>query len=103
MKYAIIETGGKQFKVSEGDVLDIELLNIAEKKVRLDKVLMVVDGSTVKFGKPVLSDVKVSAEIVGEKKGEKIRIVRFGKAEGWKRTTGHRQKYATIKIEKIEL
>ena len=104
MKYVIIETGGKQYKVEEGDVFNIEKVEAASKKeCTMDKVLMAVDGEKVRIGKPVLNDVKVYAEILGEVKGEKIRVFKYKKTQQYRKTLGHRQNYTRLKITKIEL
>ncbi|MFH1824514.1 MAG: 50S ribosomal protein L21 [Candidatus Firestonebacteria bacterium] len=103
MKYAIIGAGGKQYKVSEGDVVNIERISTKDKEYNFDKVLMAVDGENVKVGKPTLSDVKVTGEILGEVKGDKIRVFKYRKTEQYRKTIGHRQKYTKVKITKIEI
>ena len=102
MKYAIIETGSKQFRVSEGDVILVELLEEGKKEVKLD-VLMAVDGETVKIGQPTVAGCSVTAQVLGDEKGEKIRGLRYLKWEGQRKRYGHRQSHTKLKIEKISL
>ncbi|OGF46994.1 MAG: 50S ribosomal protein L21 [Candidatus Firestonebacteria bacterium RIFOXYC2_FULL_39_67] len=103
MKYVIIESGARQYKVKEGDVFNVEKVETKGKEQTMDKVLMAVDGDKVKIGKPVLNDVKVIAEVIGEVKGEKIRVFRYRKTEQYRKTIGHRQQYTRLKITKIEV
>ncbi|OGF48101.1 MAG: 50S ribosomal protein L21 [Candidatus Firestonebacteria bacterium RIFOXYA2_FULL_40_8] len=103
MKYVIIESGARQYKVQEGDVFNVEKVETKGKEREMDKVLMAVDGDKVKIGKPVLKDVKVIAEVIGEVKGEKIRVFRYRKTEQYRKTIGHRQQYTRLKITKIEV
>ncbi|MCX5776893.1 MAG: 50S ribosomal protein L21 [Candidatus Firestonebacteria bacterium] len=103
MKYVIIESGARQYKVKEGDVFNIEKVATTGKECAMDRVLMAVDGDKVKIGKPVLNDVKVIAEVIGEVKGDKIRVFRYRKTEQYRKTIGHRQQYTRLKITKIEL
>ena len=102
MKYAIIETGSKQYRVSEGDVILVELLEEGKKEVTLD-VLMAVDGDTVKIGQPKVEGCSVTAQVLGDEKGEKIRGLRYLKWEGQRKRYGHRQSHTKLKIEKISL
>ncbi|MBD3181267.1 50S ribosomal protein L21 [Candidatus Poribacteria bacterium] len=101
--YAIIETGGKQYKVSPGDTVDIEKIEIPEDddEVRLDNVLMIVDDDAVEVGKPVIEDAAVVAHLVDQVKGEKIVIFKSKKRKGYRRKTGHRQKYTRLHIDEI--
>ncbi|MFH1074389.1 MAG: 50S ribosomal protein L21 [Candidatus Firestonebacteria bacterium] len=103
MKYVIIESGARQYKVQEGDVFNVEKVETKSKERVMDKVLMAVDGDKVKIGKPVLSDVKVIAEVIGEVKGDKIRVFKYRKTEQYRKTIGHRQQYTRLKITKIEV
>lgn len=103
MKYVIIESGSKQYKVKEGDVINVERIETKDKKCDLDRVLMAVDGDKVKIGKPTLSDVKVAAEVLGEIKGEKIRVFKYQKTEQYRKTIGHRQNFLKLKITKIDM
>ena len=103
MKYVIVESGSKQYKVKEGDIINVERIEAKGKKIDMDKILMAVDGDNVKIGKPVLSGVKVVAEVLGEEKGEKIKVFKYKKTEQYRKTIGHRQNYLKLKITKIEM
>jgi large subunit ribosomal protein L21 len=98
--YAIIETGGKQYRVQEGDVIDVELLH-AEGNVKFDKVLMLHDGNTPMIGRPHLEKCAVHAEVIGLAKGPKVIAFKFKRCKNTRRTVGHRQKYSRVKITKI--
>lgn len=101
--YAIIKTGGKQYKVSEGDEVIIEKLEIAEgDKVTFEEVLTIVDGENVKVGQPVVEGAKVSGSVVKNGKGPKIRIFKYKHKTNYRRRAGHRQPFTKVKIEKIE-
>lgn len=99
--YAVIKTGGKQYRVQEGDVIRVELLKGAsEGKVTFDEVLMVGGTDSPKIGKPTLEGAKVEAEVLGEAKGPKV--LNFRKNFfGWTRARGHRQHYTEVKITGI--
>ncbi len=100
--YAIVETGGKQYKVTEGDIVFVEKLDVEEgKSITFDKVLAYSDGKKLKFGKPYLKDVKVKATVVTNGKGKKIIVFKFKAKKGYKRTQGHRQPYTKVEIKKI--
>ncbi len=98
--YAIIETGGKQYRVEEGDELDIELLGV-DGEVKFDKVLMVHDGTAPKIGLPHLPKCAVHAEVIGQAKGPKVIAFKYKTCKNSRRTVGHRQKYSRVKITKI--
>jgi large subunit ribosomal protein L21 len=102
MKYAVIKTGGKQYKVSEGDVLEVERLK-AEKdsKISFDNVLLLVSDSSVKIGKPFLAGEKVEAKLLENIKGEKIRVSKYKSKVRFRRTTGFRASISKVLIEKI--
>ena len=98
--YAIIATGGKQYKVSEGDVLKVEKLNAAEgDTVTFDQVIAVSDNG-LKAGADVAS-ATVSATVVGEGKGKKVIVYKYKRKTGYHKKNGHRQPYTQVKIEKI--
>ena len=101
--YAVIETGGKQHKVEEGQTLLIDLISDNKKKITFDNVLLYSDDKTVEIGQPYLSNVKVTAKIVEEVKGTKISILRFRRRKHSMRKQGHRAKYTKIEIDKIKL
>ena len=99
---AIIVTGGKQYTVSEGDVLYIEKLNAeAEATVNFDQVLAVVDGENTKIGAPVVEGAAVEAKVVKNGKGKKIHVLKYKAKKNEKKKIGHRQDYTKIQINKI--
>ncbi|HIS53217.1 MAG TPA: 50S ribosomal protein L21 [Candidatus Onthomonas avicola] len=99
---AIIVTGGKQYKVSEGDTLFIEKLPVeAGDNVTFDQVLAIVDGEKATFGTPVVEGAKVEASVVKNGKGKKIRVLKYKPKRGYKRTQGHRQPYTKVTVSKI--
>lgn len=101
--HAIIETGGKQYKVMEGDTLYIEKLDVQDgDAVTFDKVLAVLDGDKATFGAPVVEGAKVSASVVKNGKGKKIMIFKYNPKKGYRRRQGHRQPYTKVTIGKIE-
>ncbi len=100
---AVLATGGKQYLVREGDVLEVELLGGDYKendKIEFDSVLLTDDGKTTKVGKPY-TGTKVVATYLGEKKGKKLTIIRFKAKSNRDRRFGHRQKYSLIRIDKV--
>lgn len=101
MKYAVIKTGGKQYKVSENDVLDVERLSSPAKNIDFKDILLVVDESIVKVGKPFVNGATVKAEILGNKRGEKIRVSKYKSKVRYRRVTGHRQNLTKIQIKEI--
>ena len=102
MKNAIIVTGGKQYRVSEGDVLFIEKLGVeAGENVTFDQVLAVIDEAGSTFGTPVLEGATVTASVVKNGKGRKVRVYKMKPKKGYRRTQGHRQPYTQVKIEAI--
>ena len=99
---AIIVTGGKQYKVSEGDVIYIEKLdNEAGDTVKFEQVLAIIDGEKATFGAPVVEGASVEAKIVKNGKGKKIRI--FNPKKGYRKRQGHRQPYTKVEIGKISV
>ena len=98
---AIIETGGKQYMVSEGDTLFIEKLeNEAGDEIVFDKVLAIL-GDAAKIGAPLVSGATVTASVVKNGKGKKITVFKFKPKKGYRRTQGHRQPYTKVQIGKI--
>ena len=101
---AIIVTGGKQYKVAEGDVVYIEKLDQeAGDTVTFDQVLAVIDGDKATFGTPVVAGASVEASIVKNGKGNKIRIFKYNPKKGYRKRQGHRQPYTKIEIKKISV
>ena len=108
--YAVIEQGGKQYKVSQGDTLDIELTEVAPdaKQLEMSKVLMISDGKDVKIGNPYIEGAKVIASFKTAAqeavvKGEKLNPTHFRRRKSSHKRTGHRQKYLRVLIDKIEV
>ena len=102
--HAIIETGGKQFKVAEGDTLFIEKLSVeAGDNVTFDKVLAILDGDKATFGAPVVEGAKVEASVVKNGKGKKVRIFKYNPKKGYRKRQGHRQPYTKVTIGKISV
>ena len=100
--YAVIQTGGKQYKVTKDEVIFIEKLDVeAQDKVTFDVVAIGTDDG-IKVGDPLLSGAKVTAEVVKNGKGKKIRVATYKPKKGEKRTKGHRQPYTQVKITSIE-
>ena len=102
--HAIIETGGKQYKVAEGDTLFIEKLPVeAGEAVTFDKALAVIDGENVTVGTPVVEGAKVDASVVKNGKGKKIIVFKYKPKKGYRRKQGHRQPYTKVTIGKISV
>lgn len=102
MKHAIIETGGKQYRVAEGDVVYIEKLGVeAGETVTFDRVLAVIDDDSSVFGSPVIDGATVSANVVKNGKSKKVRVYKMKPKKGYRRTIGHRQPYTQVQISTI--
>lgn len=101
-KYAIVQISGKQYRVSEGQKLNVERLDKTDGQIELDRVLLVAQDGDVKIGSPIVSGVKVVAKVLGEEKGEKIRVVKFRAKSRYRRTTGFRPIFTTIEILRVE-
>ena len=100
--YAIVESGGKQYKVTPGRAVDVDHLDVADgSTVELDRVLLISGDDKVTTGTPVIADAKVVATAVGAKKGKKILVFHFKSKAHQSKKTGHRQLYTTLKIDKI--
>ena len=100
--YAVIKTGGKQYKVAEGDVIDVELLGIESgNPVQFNEVLFVFDGTTHLFGEPSVNGFIVDAEVIGQSAGPKVQGVKYQPRKRNTRKFGHRQHYSRVKINKI--
>jgi large subunit ribosomal protein L21 len=100
--YAVIESGGKQHRVIEGETLKLEKLEVATgETLNIDKVLMVGAGADVKIGSPYVEGGSVSVEVLAHGRHDKVRIIKFRRRKHYKRETGHRQWYTEVKITGI--
>lgn len=102
--YAIVETGGKQYRVAANDKITVEkLAGKAGDSLSLDKVLLVADGDSVTVGKPTVAGAKVKATLLGQLRGTQTRVVKYKKRSGQYNRKGHRQALSALKIESISL
>ena len=102
MTYAIIKTGGRQYRVAEGDTVDVDLLDVdAGKTATFGEVLMFADGKNVTHGDPLISGAKVTAEVVEQRKDKKVIAFKYKRRKGYHRTVGHRRKLTRVKIKSI--
>jgi large subunit ribosomal protein L21 len=100
--YAIIETGGKQYRVAEGDKVKVEKLDLETgSSIDLDKVLMLADGDDIRLGKPYLDGTRVTAEVAAHGRGDKVRIIKFRRRKHHLKRQGHRQWFTELKITGI--
>jgi len=100
--YAIIETGGKQYRVTPGQTIDVERLDVADgETVELDRVLFIAEGDRVTVGKPTIEGAKVIATSQGEGKGKKIIVFKYKSKVRYRRKMGHRQLYTRLTVDKI--
>ena len=100
--YAIIETGGKQYKVLEGDVIKVEKLDVETgAKYTFENVLAAGDGESLTFGKPYVAGASVTASVVAEGKAKKVIVYKYKAKKGFHKKKGHRQPFTQLKIEKI--
>lgn len=100
--YAVIETGGKQYRVQKGELLRVEKL-AAEAGSKLSfPVLLISDGTSVKVGAPTVQGAEVQATVKGNEKGEKLTIFKYRRRKGYRRKTGHRQEYTAVQIDDIK-
>ena len=101
--YAVIATGGKQYKVTQGETLRVEKLDGEEgSTVKLDNVLMVADGDKVEVGTPTLAKASVTAKITAHGRGDKVEIVKFRRRKHSRSQMGHRQSYTEIEVTEIK-
>ncbi len=101
MTFAIIKTGGKQYRVAEGDVISVEKLTHDSDRVVFDHVLLIADGADVKIGTPTVPNAAVSASVLEDAKGEKKMVFRYKSKTRYRKKKGHRQLYTKVKINKI--
>lgn len=101
MEYAIIQNGGKQYKVYSGLVLDVDSLQITQGSTSFDQVLLHVNGDVVKIGEPFISGLSVSAKVLGAKKGEKIHVSKFKAKSKYRKTIGFRASLTSVEIVSI--
>lgn len=102
MSYAIIQTGGKQYRVSQGDLFDVEKLDVnVGETTTLSDVLMIVDGEKVTLGSPLIDKASVQAEVVNQWKDEKVVAFKFRRRKGYHRTVGHRRQLTKLKVTSI--
>jgi len=100
--FAVIKTGGKQYKVQEGDLVKVEKLDAEEgKTIKISDILMVVDGETTTVGTPTVKGATVSAKVTSHGRGPKVKIVKFHRRKQYRKQMGHRQAYTELSIVKI--
>jgi large subunit ribosomal protein L21 len=101
--YAIVDSGGKQYKVQEGEILRVEkLAGEVGNQVSFDKILMFSDGENVNIGTPILEDVAVNGHIVEQEKAKKIIVFKYKRRKRYRRKRGHRQQFTAVKIDNIQ-
>nr|HID58268.1 50S ribosomal protein L21 [Desulfobacterales bacterium] len=102
--YAIIASGGKQYKVTEGETINLEKIpGEPGTPISFDRVLLLSDGENVKVGRPVLENVKVEGHILNQGRHKKIIVFKYKRRKGYRRKRGHRQYYTAIKIDRINV
>jgi large subunit ribosomal protein L21 len=101
--YAVIQTGGKQYRVAVGDQLNIEKLAVkVGDEIALDRVLLVADGERLSVGTPLLANASVKATVIGEGRGDKVHIFKMKRRKGYRHSQGHRQSYIKVRIDNIQ-
>lgn len=101
--YAVIRTGGKQYRVTEGETFKVEKLEAEEgERIELNEVLLVASGDDFKVGAPILNDAKVTAEVISHGRSAKIKIIKFRRRKHHRKQMGHRQSFTELKITGIE-
>ena len=101
--YAVVQQGGKHYRVTEGDTIRVEKTEGAPgDEITLDKVLLLQDNDQLRVGKPFLEDVRVRAEILAQRRAKKIIVFKFKRRKGYRKKNGHRQYYTGIRIKAIE-
>ena len=100
--YAIIETGSKQYKVSEGDIIKVEKLNINPgEEYSFNNILLVADGEKISFGSPYIANAVVTANVIGNGKEKKVIVYKYKSKKGFHKKKGHRQQFTQLEIKKI--
>lgn len=101
--FAIVETGGKQYKVTKGDIIRVEKLEVElGDKVKLEKVLMLSKGDEITVGNPLVEGASVTGKVVGSGKGKKINILKFKPKNGYRKRLGHRQPFTDLEITAVK-
>ena len=104
MAYAIIRTGGRQFRVAEGDTIDVDILDVEPgKTATFGDVLMFADGKDMSHGDPLVAGAKVTAEVLEQRKDKKVVAFKYKRRKGYHRTVGHRRKLTRVKIKSISM
>jgi large subunit ribosomal protein L21 len=104
MAYAIINTGGRHYRIAEGDTIDVDLLDVNPgKTATFGEVLMFADEKDVMHGNPLISGAKVTAEVVEQRKDKKVIAFKYKRRKGYHRTVGHRRKLTRVKIKSISV
>ncbi len=102
MKYAVLQTGGKQYKVSEGSIIEVDKLQVElDSSIKLEKVLLMADGGAFQLGQPHVNGAVVTAKVLEQKKGRKIRVAKFKAKARYRKVTGHRQHLTKLEITNI--
>ncbi|MCD6134668.1 MAG: 50S ribosomal protein L21 [Candidatus Omnitrophica bacterium] len=99
--WAVVEIGNKQYKIEEGESLEVERLKEAKKSFSVDKVLLFFDGKNLQIGRPYIKGIKVKAEVLGEKKDRKVIAFKFKRRKSYQRKKGHRQIKTRLKISSL--
>ena len=100
--YAVVETGGKQYKVSAGETIEVEKLPLkVGQKIELDRVLLINDENKVQVGNPTIEGAKVMATVASQGKGKKVIVFKYKPKNRYRRKAGHRQAYTRLRIDKI--
>ena len=102
MKLAVIKTGGKQYRVAEGEVLKIEKLAPADQKITFDEILLAADGEKVQIGRPMVAGAKVEAENLGAGRNKKVLVFKYKSKTRYRVKRGHRQPFTQVKISKLD-
>lgn len=104
MKYAVVVSGGKQYKVAEGDTIAVDRLNVkANDSYTFDRVLLVVDEGTKTVGTPTVEGAAVVAKVLGEKRGRKVRVAKFKAKARYRKVIGFKAMLTSLQVEKIEV